>query len=126
MTARAKPSRGIRTTVAQLCRGQAVQKCRRLAAAPKLVALGLGIFCAAVCGCRPRPLPEQGSYAERLYVARCDGKCHAAHDPRTMTAAMWEIQVKRMALVSARAGMPLTADQEQTILDYVKRNAGHQ
>lgn len=117
MSAQVKPRCKSRATVAQLV---------RQAAACTLAALGLAVLSGVLCGCRSRPLPEQGSYAERLYVARCDGKCHAPHDPRSMTAAMWAIQVKRMAAVTARAGMPLTADQEQTILDYVQRNAGHQ
>jgi hypothetical protein len=108
-------------------RARVERRCEvRATAARKLVAIGLGLLFAAMCGCRSRPLPEQGSYAERLYVARCDGKCHAPHDPRTMTAAMWQVQFDRMVAVCARAGMPLTADQQRTILDYLERNAGHQ
>jgi hypothetical protein len=75
---------------------------------------------------RPRPLPEQGTYAQRLYVERCGG-CHRAYSPTAMTAAMWEVQVEAMRAKIAQAGEPpLSPEQHLAILDYLKRNAGQQ
>ncbi|HJU09260.1 MAG TPA: hypothetical protein VJ728_00210 [Candidatus Binataceae bacterium] len=71
-------------------------------------------------------MPEEGSYAQRLYAERC-GSCHKPYNPASMTAAMWEVQVKAMRAKMEQAGQPpLSAPQDQTILDYLKRNAGKQ
>jgi hypothetical protein len=44
-----------------------------------------------------------------------------------MTAAMWEVQVEVMRAKIAQAGQPpLSGQQDLTILDYLKRNAGKQ
>jgi len=73
-----------------------------------------------------RPLPEQGTYAQQLYVERC-GTCHRAYSPASMTAAMWEAQVEAMGAKIVQAGQPpLSPQQHLTILDYLKRNAGRQ
>jgi hypothetical protein len=73
---------------------------------------------------RPKPLPEQGSYAEQLYVQRC-GNCHRAYAPHSMTAAMWQQQVDVMQGKIAGAGQPaLTSEQRVAILNYLQRNAG--
>ncbi len=87
------------------------------------VALGLLFF----AGCsKPKPLPEQGTYAQRLYVERC-GTCHRPYSPVSMTAAMWEAQVEAMRPKMAQAGEPpLSPEQHRTILAYLKRNAGKQ
>jgi diheme cytochrome c len=75
---------------------------------------------------KPKPLPEQGTYAQLLYAERCGG-CHRAYSPTSMTAAMWEVQVEAMRLKIAQAGQPpLSQEQHLTILDYLKRNAGKQ
>ena len=90
-------------------------------------AASLLLACFLYAGCqKPRPLPEQGSYAQRLYAERCGG-CHKPYNPASMTAAMWEMQVQAMRAKIAQAGQPpLSPTQDQTILDYLKRNAGKQ
>ncbi len=78
---------------------------------------------AIIIGCA-RDLPQQDTYAGQLYMRRCGG-CHAPYDPRTMTSAMWQVQVDAMELKMRAAGLqPLTADQRATIMDYLTRNAG--
>ncbi|HTW88361.1 MAG TPA: hypothetical protein VMD75_10185 [Candidatus Binataceae bacterium] len=76
-----------------------------------------------IWGCHRAPLPETGSYAERLYVERCGG-CHAAYNPRSMTAAMWQVQVQAMEPRIAQTGRPLSLDERRAIVDYLTRNAG--
>jgi hypothetical protein len=78
-------------------------------------------------GCqKPKPLPEQGTYSQQLYVERC-GVCHRPYSPSSMTAAMWETQVEAMRAKIAQAGQPpLSPEQDLAILDYLKRNAGKQ
>ena len=74
-------------------------------------------------GCS-RPLPEEGSTDATLYAARC-GTCHRSYQPRTLTAAMWKVQVDRMDGKSRAAGMPVpTAAEREQILQYLTRNAG--
>lgn len=90
---------------------------RRFGAALAVAILG------GTCGCHRAALPESGSYAERLYAERCGG-CHAAYNPRSMTAAMWEVQVQAMEHRIALTGRPLSADERRTIIDYLTRNAG--
>jgi len=80
----------------------------------------------AATGCAPKPLPEKGSDAERLYATRCGG-CHRPFQPSTMTVAMWREQVEAMRLKMAQAGVaPLSQAEQRQILDYLERNAGHQ
>jgi hypothetical protein len=80
----------------------------------------------ATTGCSPKPLPEAGSDAERLYATRCGG-CHRPFQPSTMTAAMWSEQVEAMRLKMEQAGVaPLSAADQRQILDYLERNAGAQ
>jgi hypothetical protein len=95
------------------------------AALVSLPAAALGISF-AVAGCRkPTPLPEQGTYAQQLYVERCGTSCHRPYNPASMTAAMWEMQVEAMRARMAQTGLPpLSSEQHLTILDYLKRNAG--
>jgi hypothetical protein len=73
-----------------------------------------------------KPLPEQGSYSQQLYVERC-GACHRPYSPASMTAAMWEAQLEAMRVKIAQAGQPpLSPQQHLAILAYLKRNAGKQ
>lgn len=77
----------------------------------------------ATAGCSP-DLPEPESAAARLYAARCDG-CHRVFPPQTLKSAMWEIQVERMQGEMVRRGVPpLTGEEKQLILDYLRRHAG--
>lgn len=79
----------------------------------------------ALAGCAHRNvLPESGSPDAMLYQSRC-GQCHAAFNPRAMTAAMWELQVEAMQDRMRRAGVPpLSSAQRDAILTYLTRNAG--
>jgi len=80
----------------------------------------------AAAGCAPKPLPEHGCEAERLYATRCGG-CHRPFLPTSMTAAMWSEQVDAMRVKMAQAGVaPLSAAEQRQILDYLQRNAGQQ
>jgi hypothetical protein len=74
-------------------------------------------------GCAPKPLPEDGTATEQLYVHRC-GVCHRAYTPSTLTPAMWQLQVDAMELKISAAGMPpLTSDDKQAILAYLERHS---
>jgi hypothetical protein len=85
------------------------------------VALATGAW-----ACGRKALPEQGTYAERIYVNRCGG-CHAPFPPGAMTPAMWQLQVRMMKQRIAQAGLPpLTDGQREAILDYLTRHAGHE
>jgi Dihaem cytochrome c len=85
-----------------------------------------GALAAGLSACARKPLPEQGTYAERIYVNRC-GNCHAPYPPAAMTSAMWQLQVRMMQQRIEQAGMPpLTDEQRETILRYLTRHAGHE
>jgi hypothetical protein len=89
-----------------------------------VIAMGALLPSAVIIGCA-RDLPQQDTYAGQLYIRRCGG-CHAPYDPRTMTPAMWRVQVGAMEPKMRAAGLqPLTPDQRATIMDYLMRNAGH-
>lgn len=91
----------------------------------RVLPVALATLVLAVTGCH-RPLPEPGSPAERLYAERC-GNCHRPYQPRSLTAAMWQVQVAAMRRKIAAAGQPpLTPDQDREILEYLQRNAGSQ
>jgi hypothetical protein len=75
-------------------------------------------------GCRPPSLPDATSPSAQLYVNRC-GNCHVPYPPHEMTASMWDTQVTMMEVKIQAAGMPpLTSDERESILEYLKRNAG--
>jgi hypothetical protein len=75
-------------------------------------------------GCKPAGLPDSASPGAQLYVNRC-GNCHAPYNPHEMTASMWDTQVTMMELKIHQAGMPpLTSDERNAILEYLKRHAG--
>ncbi|HXW84905.1 MAG TPA: hypothetical protein VEJ86_10905 [Candidatus Binataceae bacterium] len=96
---------------------------RELRDLPRLAAL-LALTVLLLASCKPRPLPDADSPAAQLYKSRC-GACHAAYNPRGMTAAMWQVQVDMMEGKMRDAGMaPLTEGERQMILDYLTRNAG--
>ena len=85
-------------------------------AAPTLVAL-------LAAGCAPS-LPEPDSPPAQLYAREC-GICHVAYPPHMLKPAMWEMQMGRMALLRRQRGLPpLSAGDEQTILEYLKKHAG--
>jgi mono/diheme cytochrome c family protein len=85
----------------------------------------LAFFVLSACQKSP-VLPEQGTYAQQLYVKKC-GTCHRPYNPQSMTAAMWEMQMEVMRTRIRQAGQsPLTPEQNRIILDYLRRNAGRQ
>jgi len=87
-----------------------------------LLILALSILSA----CHPKGLPDAASPAAQTYVARC-GQCHVAYNPHELTAAMWDTQVSMMEVKIQNAGLPpLSADDRETILEYLKHNAGSQ
>ncbi len=96
----------------------------RYAGLLRIVAIAvIAVLPSEIIGCA-RDLPEQDTYAGQLYIRRCAG-CHAPYHPRTMTPAMWQVQVTAMEPKMRAAGLqPLTPDQRATILDYLTRNAG--
>jgi Dihaem cytochrome c len=97
-----------------------------LSARPAIILLAAALLAAGAPGCDRKPLPERGSYAERIYVNRC-GKCHVPYNPGAMTAAMWQLQVQMMQDKMSEAGVPpLSERQRAAILDYLTRNAGHE
>jgi hypothetical protein len=77
-----------------------------------------------ISGCKRASLPDATSPAAQLYVNRC-GNCHVPYPPHEMTASMWETQVTMMEVKIQAAGMPpLTSDERESILEYLKGNAG--
>jgi hypothetical protein len=81
----------------------------------------LGSF-AVVVGCT-HALPDPSSPGAQLYQARC-GTCHPLHQPRSLTAAMWEIQVDKMRETMRRRGVrPLTDEEQGLLLTYLRAHA---
>jgi hypothetical protein len=81
--------------------------------------------CLLLAGCEQQ-LPEQTSQPAQLYLKRC-GRCHVAYNPRALTAAMWQQQMRMMDERIHQAGLPpLTPSERQTILEYLSRNSTHQ
>jgi hypothetical protein len=76
-----------------------------------------------VGACSAPPLPEEGSADARLYAERC-GSCHPLYRPGVLKAKMWEAMVVRMETEMARRGVPLSPTDRDSILAYLKRNAG--
>ena len=75
-----------------------------------------------VAGCT-HALPDADSPGAQLYQTRC-GTCHPLHEPRALTAAMWEIQVQKMRETMRRRGVrPLTEDEQALVLGYLKAHA---
>ena len=87
-------------------------------------ALALALLAIIISGCKPAGLPDAASPAAQLYVNRC-GNCHTPYNPHELTAAMWDTQVTMMEEKMQPAGMPaLTSDERESIVEYLKRNAG--
>jgi hypothetical protein len=85
---------------------------------PRLFLLAAGLF----FGCS-HPLPDANSPAAQLYADRCGG-CHRPYDPRSLTSAMWRLQVEAMRPKMAQAGIPLSdADSSSAILAYLQQNS---
>ncbi len=77
---------------------------------------------AVVAGCT-HALPDPDSPGAQLYQTKC-GTCHAPHEPRALTTAMWEVQVIRMRETMRRRGVtPLTDDEESLVLGYLRAHA---
>ena len=75
-----------------------------------------------VAGCT-RALPDADSPGAQVYAARC-GTCHDPHDPRSLTAAMWAVQVDRMQQTMQRRGArPLDDRERALVLDYLRSHA---
>jgi len=87
-------------------------------------AVGLVVVGLAVCSGCTKPLPEEGSPAERLYVEKCGTYCHRPYQPASMKMKMWETMLARMEIEMIRRGMPFSTKDRATILDYLSRNAG--
>ena len=86
-------------------------------------ALALALFAHASAGCS-RPLPESDSPGATAYVREC-GVCHVAIHPGMMTAAMWDLQIKRMEEIRRRRGMPqITPHDLASIEAYLRAHAG--
>ncbi|MGD0073870.1 MAG: hypothetical protein ABSD31_05960 [Candidatus Binataceae bacterium] len=85
------------------------------------ILLSLALLPIALAACQKLPEPE--SPAAKLYVEKC-GTCHAAYNPRSLTAAMWSVQMKSMDIKIRGSGQPpLTEEQYKTLLDYLTRYA---
>ena len=96
----------------------------RLASTIQRAAIALALFSILAAGCKRASLPDASSPAAQLYVSRC-GNCHVPYNPHEMTAAMWDTQVTMMEGKIQAAGMPaLTSDERESILEYLKHNAG--
>lgn len=85
-------------------------------------AFAIALTCVVVAGCSP-DIPEPETPAAQLYVNRCNG-CHRLHAPKSMTAAMWEMQVERMQGELVRQGLPpLTKEERETLIVYLRRHS---
>lgn len=77
----------------------------------------------SLTACSPT-LPEPESAGAKLYAARCN-TCHRAFAPGSLKFEMWKVQVERMQGEIVRRGLPpLTADERNVLLDYLKRYSG--
>lgn len=85
----------------------------------------LFIICIMLFGCmgRPTPIPDMGSDEAGLYSSRC-GACHSVPHPKRHTARQWEHIIGVMEKELSHRNMPaLTAEEKETILDYLKRHS---
>jgi hypothetical protein len=89
-------------------------------------AAALALLAIALSACKPAGLPDATSPPAQLYASKC-GNCHKPYNPHEMTASMWDTQVTMMEVKMQAAGLPpLTSDERESIVDYLKRNAGTQ
>ena len=77
----------------------------------------------SLTACSPK-LPEPESAGAKLYAARCN-TCHRVFAPGSLKFEMWKVQVERMQGEIVRHGLPpLTPDERNVLLDYLKRYSG--
>jgi hypothetical protein len=92
--------------------------------ASKFWRAAIAVKLALTSACKPASLPDAASPDAQLYASKC-GNCHVPYNPHEMTASMWDTQVTMMEVKIQAAGMPpLTSDERESILEYLKRNAG--
>jgi len=78
---------------------------------------------ALLLGACATPLPDPQSAGAQVYQVRCSG-CHRLYEPRSMTAAMWEVQVQRMQPEMVRRGVnPLTEQEHHLVMSYLKAHS---
>ena len=76
-----------------------------------------------LAGCGPS-LPDPDSAGAVVLRQRCSA-CHPVYAPGSMTFEMWKVKVADMRERFAQRGFPwLTADEERTLLDYLRSHAG--
>lgn len=86
------------------------------------IALAGTVFLLAT-GCNPS-LPEPESAAAQLYSRRCGG-CHRLYAPHVLKYEMWKLTLQRMQGEMVRRGFaPLSAEENELLLDYLRRHAG--
>jgi hypothetical protein len=84
--------------------------------------VALGTLALVTAGCDAR-LPDPDAPGARLYADRCGG-CHRLYAPASLTAAMWEVTVRRMQGELVRRGVPpLTRDEQATLLAYLAQHS---
>jgi hypothetical protein len=78
---------------------------------------------ALLLGACETPLPDPQSAGAQIYQVRCSG-CHRVYEPRSMTTAMWEVQVQRMQEEMLRRGVnPLTEQEHHLVMSYLKAHS---
>ncbi|MFQ5586877.1 MAG: cytochrome C [Thermodesulfobacteriota bacterium] len=83
------------------------------------VMISVGIL-AVGCAGRPTPLPESDSAAAVFYALKC-GTCHSVPHPGRHKAEQWNHIMDNMEKEMVLKGVtPLTADEKDTILNYLK------
>ena len=81
------------------------------------------IVCALLLAACDTPLPDPQSAGGQIYQVRCSG-CHRLYEPRSLTAAMWEVQIKRMQEEMVRRGVnPLTEQEHHLVMSYLKAHS---
>ena len=77
-----------------------------------------------LAGCGPS-LPDPESPGAVILARRC-GECHRVYAPRSMTIAMWEVQLEMHRRTRyAKAGAPwLTPHEERVLREYLAAHAG--
>jgi len=83
----------------------------------------IGVLAVGACG---PDLPEPTSPGAQVMLTRCGG-CHDVYAPRSMTIAMWDVQLDRMRRLYAQRGYPwLSAEEERVLHEYLVKHAGTQ
>jgi mono/diheme cytochrome c family protein len=85
--------------------------------------IGVALLVLPLVAACSTPLPDPQSAGAQVYQVRCSG-CHPLYAPRSLTAAMWEVQVDRMQQeMLRRAVNPLTEQERYLVLSYLKAHA---